>query len=187
MAELLFRGWVDPLADATVASAGVRALVGHGIDSSSATALAQLGIDPSSHRARQFEPSMAERADLILAATLEQRDIVMTAVPMTLRRTFTMKEFVRLLNGVPRAAPAAVVSAAVVSAAAARRGRVPLVAPHDDDVRDPYRSAIPHAKAVAEEITETVYATVSALGFAAEGSAYQAPVHTTPSGRPVRY
>ena len=81
MAELLFRGWTDPAADVTVSSAGVQALVGHGIDASSASALGQLGIDPTRHRARQFESWMAADADLILTATRDQRDLVMTAVP----------------------------------------------------------------------------------------------------------
>jgi protein-tyrosine phosphatase len=32
MAELLFRGWADPTADVEVSSAGLQAVVGHGID-----------------------------------------------------------------------------------------------------------------------------------------------------------
>jgi protein-tyrosine phosphatase len=182
MAELLFRGWIDPSADATVSSAGVQALIGHGIDASSASALGQLGIDPARHRARQFEPWMAADADLILAATCEQRDLVMTAVPSTLRRAFTMKEFVRLVNGVPRGEPRA-----VVAAAAARRGRVGRVLPEEDDVRDPYRGAIKHAKTIAEEITETVYATLDALGFAAERWAYSPPARADRAARPAPY
>jgi protein-tyrosine phosphatase len=182
MAELLFRGWIDPAADVTVSSAGVQALVGRGIDASSASALGQLGIDPARHRARQFEPWMAADADLILAATQEQRDLVMTAVPSTLHRAFTMKEFVRLVNGVPRGEPRV-----VVAAAAARRGRVARVRPDEDDVRDPYRSAIKHAKTIAEEITETVYATLDALGFAAEQWAYTPPARGDRAARPAPY
>ncbi|HEV7193723.1 MAG TPA: hypothetical protein VGN35_11030 [Jatrophihabitantaceae bacterium] len=183
MAELLFRGWTDPSADVTVSSAGVQALVGHGIDVSSASALGQLGIDPTQHRARQFEAWMAADADLILTATGEQRDLVMTAVPSTMRRAFTMKEFVRLVNGVPRGEPRA-----VVAAAAARRGRVARVLPEDDDVRDPYRGQIKHAKTIAEEITEAVYATLDALGFAAQRWAYAPPpARADRAARPTPY
>ncbi|PZS20035.1 MAG: hypothetical protein DLM57_02665 [Pseudonocardiales bacterium] len=182
MAELLFRGWSDPGADVTVSSAGTQALVNHGIDHSSASALGQLGIDPSRHRARQFEPWMAAYADLILTAGREHRDVVMTAIPSVYKRAFTMKEFARLVGDVPPGEPGA-----VVSVAAARRGHVKPVAPEDDDVRDPYRGAIRHAKTIAEEITETVYATLDVLGFAAERWGHTPPARENRSVRPAPY
>jgi len=180
MAELLFRGWADPAADLTVSSAGLQAVVGHGIDNSSASALGQLGIDPSRHRARQFEAWMAAYADLILTAGPEHRDLVMTALPSIYKRAFTMKEFARLVGDVPSGEPHA-----VVAAAAARRGHVKRVAAEDDDVRDPYRGAIKHAKTIAEEITETVYATLDALGFAAERWTHTPPARATRPARPA--
>jgi protein-tyrosine phosphatase len=182
MAELLFRGWADPAADVTVSSAGTKALVGHGIDHSSAAALAQLGIDPSRHRARQFEPWMAAYAHLILTAGREHRDAVMTQLPSSYKRAFTMKEFVRLVGDVPTGEPGA-----MVAAAAARRGPGKPVPPEDDDVRDPYRSAIKHAKTVAEEITETVYATLATLGLAADRWRHTAPQRENRSARPAPY
>ncbi|MDP9118297.1 MAG: low molecular weight phosphatase family protein [Actinomycetota bacterium] len=182
MAELLMRGWMRPDVDATVGSAGVKALVGYGIDRSSASALGQLGIDPSKHRARQFEYWMAENSHLILTATRNQRDIVMTAAPRTMRRTFTMKEFVRLSGPLPGAGPDD-----VVAAAAARRGRVPSVTPEEDNVRDPYRGAIAQAKTIAEEITETVYSTLDVLGFAAERWAHPTVARTGRGERPAPY
>jgi protein-tyrosine phosphatase len=162
MAELLFRAWVDPGADVTVTSAGTHALVGHAIDRSSASALGQLGIDPTQHKARQFETWMARDADLILTATREHRDLVITELPALHKRTFTIKEFARMVGEVPPGDPRS-----VVAAAAARRGHSILDDPEDDDVRDPYKAAIKHAKTIAEEITEACYPTVAALGFAA--------------------
>ena len=53
----------------------------------------------------------------------------------------------------------------------ARRGHAQRVADEDDDVRDPYGGAIKYAKTIAEEITETVDATLDGLGFAAAGGA----------------
>jgi protein-tyrosine phosphatase len=182
MAELLFRGWADPAADVVVSSAGLRALVGHGIDTSSASALGQLGIDPSRHRARQFEPWMAAAADLILAAGREHRDQVMTDLPSTFKRAFTMKEFALLVGAVGPGEPRA-----VVAAAAAERGRGGRVKPENLDVRDPYRGAIKHAKTIAEEITETVYATLDALGLAAERWAHPPPARENRSARPAPY
>jgi protein-tyrosine phosphatase len=182
MAELLFRGWAHPDADVVVSSAGMRAVVGHGIDHSSAAALTALGIDPDQHRARQFEPWMAADADLVLTAGREQRDEVMTELPSTFRRTFTMKEFVRLVHDERLDDPAA-----LVAHAAASRGQAGLVPVEDDDVRDPYRGAVKHAKTIAEEITETVYATLDALGFAAERWAYPPPSRAHRSARPAPY
>ena len=90
MAELLFRGWIDQAADVTVSSAGLHALVDHAMDGTSASALEHLGIDPSPHRARQFEGWMAEQADLILTAGREHRDEIIAALPSAYKRTFTM-------------------------------------------------------------------------------------------------
>ncbi len=182
MAELLFRGWADPAADVVVSSAGLRAVVGHGIDTSSATALSQLGIDPSQHRARQFEPWMAAYADLILTANREHRDEVLTEVPITFKRAFTMKEFPRLASRVPAGD-----ARSVVAAAAAERGRGEPIKPEDMDVRDPYRGAVKHAKTIAEEITESVYATLAALGFAADRWAHTPPARENRSARPAPY
>jgi protein-tyrosine phosphatase len=183
MAELLFRGWAHPDADVIVSSAGTEALVDHGMDRSSASALGQLGIDPTVHRARQFEPWMATDADLILTASREHRDGIISAMPTLYKRTFTMKEFARLVNGVGPGDPRS-----IVAAAAARRGQSVPEQPEDDDVRDPYRGAIKHAKTIAEEITETVYATVAALGFQAQQwTAVPAPRKREPAERPRPY
>ena len=84
MAELLFRGWTDASADVTVPALECRPLSATVSMHSSASALGQLGIDPTRHRARQFEPWMAADTDLILTATRDQRDLVITAVPSTI-------------------------------------------------------------------------------------------------------
>jgi hypothetical protein len=55
------------------------------------------------------------------------------------------------------------------------------------DVRDPYRSAVKHAKTIAEEITESVYATLYALGFAADRWAHTPPARENRSARPAPY
>lgn len=184
MAELLFRGWADPSADVTVSSAGTHALVGHGIDRSSASALGQLGIDPTQHRGRQFEPWMAADADLILTAERTHRDTIITDVPSAYRRVFTMKEFHRLVHGTEPGEPVA-----VVATAAALRGQMGPVPLEDDDVPDPYRGALQQAKTIAEEITEAVYATVYALGFAADAWRHAQPARPgrAEDARPLPY
>jgi len=125
---------------------------------------------------------MAAYADLILTASREHRDVVMTELPSVYKQTFTMKEFARLLSHVPPGEPRA-----VVAAAAARRGHAQRVADEDDDVRDPYGGAIKYAKTIAEEISETVYATLDALGFAAERWVHPPPARENRSARPTPY
>jgi len=180
MAELLFRSWVTPDVATRVSSAGTQALVGSPIDRSSASALGQLGIDPTRHRARQFEPWMAVDADLILTAEIAHRDLVMTEVPSMFRRTFTMKEFARLATHLrPGNYPD------VIAEAAAIRGMHGAVLDDSDDMPDPYRDAINKARSIAQQITDTVHATVSALGLWPHNHAIPVPT-TVPAVAPRR-
>lgn len=159
-AELLMRAWADPRAeDFEVHSAGMRALVGHGIDPGTATALEQLGIDPTSHRARQFEPRMATDSDLILTAERAHRDAVMTAVPASFRQVFTLKEFARLA---PYVRPGPAVD--VVAQAAVNRVAVGGVPVEDDDLPDPYRRSAQRASSIAEQVGESVRSCLDMLG-----------------------
>jgi protein-tyrosine phosphatase len=180
MAELLFRAWVTPDADVDVSSAGTQALVGRPIDGSSASALGQLGVDPSRHRARQFEPWMAADADLVLTAERAHRDVVMTALPTAFRRTFTMKEFARLARqGQPGGSPEQ-----VVGELAGLRGFGGPVEAEDDNMPDPYGGLITNAKSIAQQVTDTVHATIGVLGMWPHGHAVAAPVVT--AGAPTR-
>jgi protein-tyrosine-phosphatase len=161
VAELIMRAWAAPRSGLSVSSAGIQALVGHPIDHGSAKALRQLGIDPSTHRARQLEPGMVSDADLVLTAETTHRDRVMTAVPRAFRRTFTLKEFAQLVaqdgsSGSP--------SAVVAAAAANRSGRGEL--PWDaDNIADPYRRGTDLARSTTAEIADAVRTTLRALGF----------------------
>jgi protein-tyrosine phosphatase len=161
MAERLFRAWMEPGTDVEVDSAGMAALVGHGIDHSTAAALGQLGVDPSRHRARQFQDYMAVDADLILTASREHRDEILLRVPSAFKRIFTMREFARLIADVPIGDPYD-----MVGAAAARRGtaRAPK-RPDDDDLEDPFRGPVGQAHRVASVVTETIRHTLDGLGF----------------------
>ena len=78
-------------------SAGTHALVGAPIDTSTAVVLGEFGLDPSLHSGTQFEPRMAADADLVLTAQRKHRDLIIGKIPSTFRRTFTLKEFARLV------------------------------------------------------------------------------------------
>jgi protein-tyrosine phosphatase len=178
MAELLFRAWASPDADVRVSSAGTHALIGHPIDFSSASALGQLGVDPSRHRARQYEPWMVDEADLVLTAERTHRDLVMTGLPRAFRRTFTMKEFARLAPRTSAGRPAE-----VIAEVARIRGIDGLLPADSDDMPDPYRDPIAKARTIAQQITDSVRATVDALGVGVDPRRAPAPVGAHPSRR----
>jgi protein-tyrosine phosphatase len=161
MAEALLRAWADPRVDLVVTSAGMRALVGHPMDRGAASALGQLGIDPTRHRARQFEAPMAGAADLVLTAEANHREEIIGQLPTAFRRVFTIKEFTRLAPLLTERDPrAAVAQAAGMRAMVARPHD-----PHADDVADPYRRATVHSKTVAGELTAAVKTMLDTFGF----------------------
>ncbi|MGW0017489.1 arsenate reductase/protein-tyrosine-phosphatase family protein [Rhodococcus sp. NPDC003382] len=112
--------------DLTAHSAGTRALVGHGMESTAALVLQQLGGDPHGFTARRLTPAIAEDADLVLTMSEAHRSAVITAAPRMMRVTFTLREAARL----QQASGASTV--AELSAA-----RVHATAPGLDDITDP--------------------------------------------------
>jgi protein-tyrosine phosphatase len=181
MTELLVRAWSDPDAELVVSSAGVHALVGQPMDRGAASAMGQLGLDPSQHRSRQFEPEMAAAADLVLTAERYQRETVLEQVPSALRRTFTILEFARiaphLRAGDPREA---------VAQAAALRGVVNRPAdPAADDVADPHLQSTSVNRATAAQLTQAVRTILDSLGLAAPTGS--APAPATRARRPLPY
>jgi protein-tyrosine phosphatase len=175
-AELLFRASVSWRPDVAVHSAGTHALVGAGIDDSTSQVLARLGFDPSIHRGMQFQPPMARAADLVLTAAREHRDLVISETPAAYRRTFTMKEFARLVHAIP----AGTEPGDVVEAAHLARPLVGPVPATEDNIPDPFRSTISRAWDVIEQVVAVVGATAGALGFL--HSAGSPPPHQRTSG-----
>ena len=164
-AQTLLRSWSGRDSGVTVASAGTGALAGAPIDAVTAAVLEGLGVDPSGHRARQFQPRMAAEADLVLTAELRHRDLVLMQVPLALRRTFTMKEFARLAGHLDRTdVPSTDPVATIAGLARLRHLDGPLVE-GTDDVADPYRRGVEAADLAVQEIAATVRATISALGL----------------------
>ncbi|MBN2906931.1 MAG: low molecular weight phosphotyrosine protein phosphatase [Rhodobacteraceae bacterium] len=77
----------------TVSSAGLHALVGHGIDPDSAAAAATLGLPLSAHSARQLTEEIAREADLILVMQTHHRDEIMHLWPHFTGKTFLLGQF----------------------------------------------------------------------------------------------
>jgi low molecular weight protein-tyrosine phosphatase len=180
MAELLFRASVDPAADVAVSSAGVAALVGEPMDRGSASAIGQLGLDPSRHRARQFEPAMAAGADLVLTAERAHREAVLAQVPAALRRVFTIKEFARIAPHLKAADPREAVEQAAVLRGVVRQPTDPA----QDDVADPHLQSTAVNQRAAAELTVAVRAIAAGLRLAPGTVPAAAPA---PARRPLPY
>ena len=139
-----------------VTSAGTYGLVGHPIEPDALTALDELGIVPDEFAARELAKDILEESDLVLTATREHRAAAVSMLPRGSRRTFTIREFARLVAAVD---PAEVTgdhpvarAGALVDAAAAQRGYVRAESPADDDVADPYRRRMDAFRTAAKEI-----------------------------------
>ncbi len=85
-----------------VSSAGVGALAGAAMDPEAAGHLEAYGASADGFVARQLIPSMVKESDLVLTATKAIRSRVLEEAPAALRRTFTVLEFVALLDVVAR-------------------------------------------------------------------------------------
>jgi protein-tyrosine phosphatase len=148
MAEHLMRAGLEqrlgPRAVAfQVASAGTLGFVGEMMQPFTGTTLAARGVNGAAFRARRLNEDLIAGADLVLGATREHRAAVVTLHPRASRRTFTLREFDRLLSAVdPASLPTGDLRAraeAVVAGALAHRGLIRPPAPEDDDIADPYQ------------------------------------------------
>jgi protein-tyrosine phosphatase len=76
-----------------VASAGLHALVGQGIDDDSLAAAELLGIAPEGHVARQFSRDIGQDADLLLVMEDHHRQEIARRWPQFLGKTFLLGHF----------------------------------------------------------------------------------------------
>ncbi len=171
MAELiaaseLVRGLGVEAARFRVHSAGTHGLEGWPVNAPAAVQLDSLGIAHADFRARLLVEDMVAGADLVLTATREHRSAVVRLDPRAASRTFTLREFARLVALVDRAALPSVDpverACALVAAAAACRGRV-WVEPADDDIADPYGRSVADFVVCSAEIAEALTGPMRAI------------------------
>lgn len=123
-----------------VASAGTQAVVGSEIDPRVSREMKRLGIDSGGFKAAQVTAEHIRRADLILTMTRDHRGQLMSIEPSGLRKTFTIRELVRILAN----APADLYDHSVPERLRlltkwALRARSAPADPSSDDVIDPFR------------------------------------------------
>lgn len=131
----------DALPGVEVRSAGVGAVVGAPVDAPVADYLRGRGLVVDDFAARQLTPAMIAEADLVLALTRQHRSRILELVPAAVRRTYTLREFVRVLESLPEVPDAGTPAqrlAAVLPVAAAGRSLAPRRPATEDDVQDPY-------------------------------------------------
>ena len=138
-----------------ITSVGVRALIGEPINLTMAHELLLDGVDASQFQARQADASDVSRADLILGMTARHRRVLVDLAPAGTKRTFTLREFARLVDSAPDlygSDPAGRLRSLVDHAS---RNRSPT-APGGDDVKDPYGRSTEDYAVAYSEIKEAV-------------------------------
>jgi protein-tyrosine phosphatase len=145
-----------------VESAGTDAVVGAPMGEFTGQIARALGADGSQHRAHALTDDAATDADLILTATVRQRDQVVARVPSTLRRAFTVRE-------AGRAAQATTIPSTPRSVDDLRH-RVGMLARHRsrgaDNIVDPQgQSEDVFMQMAAEEVSALAHVARSLLGM----------------------
>ncbi|MDP9987945.1 low molecular weight phosphatase family protein [Arthrobacter sp. FW306-05-C] len=100
VAERLLQAGLDQVVPGgfEVSSAGTRALVGQPMQPISADIVRTFGGNPEGFAARQLTPTILRGVDLVLTMTSGHRGEVLQLDASLLKRTFTIREFARMLN-----------------------------------------------------------------------------------------
>jgi polyisoprenyl-teichoic acid--peptidoglycan teichoic acid transferase len=151
LAERLLQTGLDRIIPGIVetASAGTKASAGESMSPYSAEIANSYGVSPGGFSARQLNAEMLQESGLVLTMTAKHRGEVIRMDPTLLKRTFTIREFARLLNALDSRAKEGTGGAAGGETAEAFWAALPAKAasarhltlgtpPSDNDVLDPY-------------------------------------------------
>lgn len=154
-----------------VESAGTWGHEGAPMEAHAATVLGEYGVDSGNFAGRELLDEHVVEADLVLTATLDHRAQVISMGHAAGLRTFTLKEFTRLVGSIDPATLPAVGAGpevterarALVRAAAALRGWLLAASPEADEVDDPYGAPIGMFRNCGEEIFHALDPVLTAL------------------------
>ncbi|MFF4018307.1 protein-tyrosine-phosphatase [Streptomyces sp. NPDC001544] len=152
-----------------VESAGTWGHEGAPMEANAEAVLADFGADASGFVGRELLDEHVIMADLVLTATRDHRAQVISMGHSAGLRTFTLKEFTRLVRAIdpatlPPLEDGLVTRArALVRAAAALRGWLLAPTAEADEVYDPYGAPLPFFRSVGDEIHEALDPVVTAL------------------------
>jgi protein-tyrosine phosphatase len=176
-----------------VASAGTRAMVGEPMQPISAEIVRTFGGDPEGFAARQLTPAILRGVDLVLTMTSGHRGEVLQLDASLLKRTFTIREFARMLDVLDQRDTSASTDKAAdddgwLAAHTARWRGLPARAagvrhlslpadPAENDIVDPYRRPPEVYRQMEDQLAPAI---VSILRHARLNS----PVHGDATGTP---
>ncbi|WP_137993326.1 protein-tyrosine-phosphatase [Streptomyces vilmorinianum] len=153
-----------------VESAGTWGHEGAPMEANAELVLADFGADYSGFVGRELLDEHVIRADLVLTATRDHRAQVISMGHSAGLRTFTLKEFTRLVRAIdPATLPDPLGDGmverarALVRAAAALRGWLLAPSVEADEVNDPYGAPITFFRSIGEEINTALDPVVTAL------------------------
>lgn len=159
-----------PIGGLIVESAGTWGHEGAPMEAHAETVLADFGADPGGFVGRELLDEHVIRADLVLTATRDHRAQVISMGHSAGLRTFTLKEFTRIVQAIdpatlpdPLAEGIVERARALVRAAAALRGWLLAPSAEADEVYDPYGAPLPFFRSVGGEISRAIDPVVAAL------------------------
>jgi protein-tyrosine-phosphatase len=160
-------------------SAGIRAVVGSGMNPLSADVLRDLGGDPAGFVARQLTDEQIRSADLVLTMTRAQRQEVLAGAPRALARTFTLREAADLLVllGDVELPGGSVAEPAAALVAAMARSRSRRATGHAEDIADPFGRPFEAHREAGAAITQALGPVLERLARSALGEPGALPVH----------
>ncbi|SDY99220.1 protein-tyrosine phosphatase [Micromonospora pattaloongensis] len=176
MAEYIARAMLTdmaPAADAPVAvsSAGTHAVPGQPMHPHAAAVAAQWSGESHTFRSRPVTAAALARAGVVLTATREQRGACVALAPGAIRRTFTLRQFSRLVTAATeRGWPTAEIDAApaerlaaLVSTAGRARALVQPARAGEDDLADPLGQPLGQFRRCAGEIERALRPVVDVI------------------------
>ncbi|MBC7723326.1 MAG: low molecular weight phosphatase family protein [Burkholderiaceae bacterium] len=134
-----------------VQSAGLHTATGVPMDAQAASESSRHGGDPTGSASRVFTPRLARTADLVLTMTVAHQLDAVQRVPALLGRTYTLRQFERMLPALPSSGDTRLTDLVALAAKQRRTGH-----PESDSVPDPFRRSPEIHASVADLIDANV-------------------------------
>ncbi|HEY8532873.1 MAG TPA: low molecular weight phosphatase family protein [Micromonospora sp.] len=169
--EMLTQALGGDGASVPVASAGTHAVPGRAMHPHAAQLAAERAIDIRDFRSRPVTPDDLTNAGVVLTATREERRACAALAPRAIPRTFTLRQFARLVTAAvergwrvvdPNEPPPARVTA-LVTAAGRARALVQPVRATEDDLADPIGHPLAQFRHCAREIEAALRPIIRAI------------------------
>ena len=168
VAERLLQAGLDQVLPGgfEVRSAGTRAMVGHPIQPLSADIVRMYGGTDQDFAARQLNPKVLRGTDIVLTMTSQHRGEVLQLDASMLKRTFTIREFARMLEALEKRDAAGEANGKAVDAGTLWRGLPARLASvrhlalaadsSDNEVIDPYKRSAEVYRQMEDELAPAI-------------------------------